>query len=40
MIADPTWPIPVILGMIAWGELYLRDVRLRALIPLRKTASV
>jgi DoxX-like family len=35
-IGDPTWPMPVILGMIAWGGLYLRDVRLRALIPLRK----
>lgn len=39
-IGDPTWPMPVILGMMAWGGLYLRDVRLRALIPLRKTASV
>jgi hypothetical protein len=35
-IGDPTWPMPVILGMMAWGGLYLRDVRLRALIPLRK----
>ena len=39
-VGDPTYPMPVILGMLAWGELYLRDVRLRALIPLRKTASV
>jgi hypothetical protein len=39
-IGDPTWPIPVILGMMAWGGLYLRDVRLRSLIPLRKTGSV
>jgi hypothetical protein len=36
-IGDPTWPMPVILGMMAWGGLYLRDVRLRALIPLRKS---
>jgi len=35
-IADPTYPMPVVLGMLAWGGLYLRDVRLRALIPLRK----
>jgi hypothetical protein len=35
-IGDPTFPMPVVLGMMAWGGLYLRDVRLRALIPLRK----
>jgi hypothetical protein len=34
-IGDPTYPLPVILGMLAWGGLYLRDLRLRALIPLR-----
>jgi hypothetical protein len=38
-IGDPTWPMPVILGMMAWGGLYLRDVRLRALIPLRKSQA-
>jgi hypothetical protein len=38
-IADPTYPMPVILGMMAWGGLYLRDVRLRELIPLRKSTS-
>jgi hypothetical protein len=27
--------IPVILGALAWGGLYLRDERLRALIPFR-----
>jgi len=26
---------PVVLGMLAWLGLYLRDVRLRALVPLR-----
>jgi DoxX-like protein len=36
-IGDPTFPMPVILGMLAWGGLYLRDVRLRELIPLRRT---
>ncbi|MFZ0859849.1 MAG: DoxX family protein [Candidatus Sulfotelmatobacter sp.] len=35
-IGDPTFPMPVVLGMMAWGGLYLRDVRLRALIPLRR----
>ena len=35
-IGDPTYPMPVLLGMMAWGGLYLRDTRLRALIPLRK----
>ncbi|WAS95445.1 DoxX family protein [Nannocystis punicea] len=27
---------PVILGAIAWGGLYLRDPRLRALLPLKR----
>src|ERR1700680_1383851 len=35
-VGDPTWPMPAILGMMVWGGLYLRDVRLRALIPLRR----
>jgi DoxX-like family len=29
---------PVILGVLIWGGLYLRDVRLRGLIPLRRLA--
>lgn len=28
---------PIVLAMLAWLGLYLRDVRLRALLPLRKT---
>ena len=36
-IADPTYFLPVILGMLAWGGLFMRDLRLRALIPFRKT---
>jgi hypothetical protein len=32
-IGDPTYLMPVILGMLAWGGLYMRDPRLRALIP-------
>src|SRR5262249_22071188 len=37
-IGDPTFNIvmPILFGALAWGGLYLRDVRLRALIPLRK----
>jgi hypothetical protein len=27
---------PLLLGMAAWGGLYLRDARIRALLPLRK----
>lgn len=38
-IGDPTFPIPVIFGMMAWGGLYLRDVRLRELIPLRRVSG-
>ena len=39
-VGDPTFPMPVILGMLAWGGLYLRDPRLRALIPLRQRPDV
>ena len=35
-VADPTYPLPVILGMLAWGGLFMRDLRLRALIPFRR----
>jgi DoxX-like family len=38
-VGDPTYPMPVFLGMLAWGGLYLRDVRLRVLIPLRQKSS-
>jgi hypothetical protein len=37
-IADPTYPMPVILGMMAWGGLYLRDLSVRDLIPLRRNS--
>ena len=30
--------IPLLVGMLAWGGLYLRDSRLRALIPFRRSA--
>lgn len=35
-IGDPFIP-PVVAGILVWVGLYLRDDRLRALIPLRKT---
>jgi hypothetical protein len=35
-IGDPTFPMPVVLGMMVWGGLFLRDARIRELIPLRR----
>jgi DoxX-like protein len=37
-VGGPLFPIlfPVIIGMLLWGGLYLRDERLRALVPLRR----
>ncbi len=29
------WPMPFALGILAWAGLYLRDARVRALLPLR-----
>ncbi len=29
------WWMPVLFGVLLWGSLWLRDVRIRALIPLR-----
>jgi hypothetical protein len=34
-VGDPTFPMPAILGVLVWGGLFLRDPRVRALIPLR-----
>jgi hypothetical protein len=34
-IGDPSFLLTFILGVLVWGGLYLRDERLRALIPLR-----
>lgn len=34
-VGDPSSIVTVILGVLIWGGLYLRDKRLRALIPLR-----
>ena len=30
--------IPLIVGILAWGGLYLRDSRIRQLVPLRRSA--
>ena len=34
-VGDPSFVVTVLLGALAWGGLYLRDERVRALIPLR-----
>jgi hypothetical protein len=36
-ISDPTWYSPVIVGMLVWLALYLRDPRIRALLPFRSS---
>ena len=35
-INDPTWVVPVVTGVLLWLGLYLRDEKLRALVPLRR----
>ena len=37
-IADP-FAIPLVLGMLVWAGIYLRDGRLDPLLPLRKTGG-
>ena len=32
--ADGNWPLPVVVGIIAWAGLYLRDPRVHQLLPL------
>jgi uncharacterized membrane protein YphA (DoxX/SURF4 family) len=34
-IGEPFY-MPILLGVLVWGGLYLRDERLRALLPLRR----
>ncbi len=36
-IADPGWPLAVVSGACVWIGLYLREERLRALVPLRRS---
>ena len=35
-VGDPSYFATVILGVLVWAGLYLRDARLRALLPLRR----
>jgi len=35
-IGDPSYVAPIIVGVLVWLGLYLREARLRALIPLRR----
>jgi uncharacterized membrane protein YhaH (DUF805 family) len=35
-ISDPAFVMPVVLGVVIWLGLFLRDQRVRALIPLRR----
>src|SRR5437764_13681982 len=35
-MADPTYLLPVILGMLAWGGLFMRDQRVRGFLPFSK----
>jgi len=34
-LEDPWFFFPIAIGILAWGGLFLRDARLRPLIPLR-----
>lgn len=34
-VSEPVWVAPLLLGVLAWLGIYLRDVRLRALLPVR-----
>jgi hypothetical protein len=35
-VGDPWFLFPVVLGMLAWAGLWLRDAGLRAMIPVRR----
>lgn len=34
-VSDPLWVVPVVLGVLIWGGLFLREERFSALLPLR-----
>ena len=36
-VGDPVF-MPVVIGVLVWGGLFLRDLRLQALIPFRRVA--
>jgi hypothetical protein len=33
---DPSFPMPIVMGVLAWAGLWLREPRLKLLIPLRR----
>jgi hypothetical protein len=35
-VGDPSYVMTIILGLMVWAGLYLRDDRLRELVPLRR----
>ena len=35
-VGDPGWPLALVCGLLVWLGLYLRDPRLRVLLPLRR----
>ena len=38
-VSDPLWVVPVVIGVLIWAGLYLREERLSALVPLRFSSS-
>ncbi len=36
-IGDPGYPMALLMGTLVWAGLYLRDERVRELVPLRRT---
>lgn len=38
-IGDPGFVTPLVLGIMAWAGLYLRDERVRSLLPLRRATG-
>lgn len=37
-VGDPGYPLAILMAIFAWGGLWLRDARVRELLPLRRTA--
>jgi hypothetical protein len=40
-VLDPLFDtiFPILIGALVWGGIYLRDARLRALVPLKSTSN-
>jgi hypothetical protein len=34
-VGDPLWVVPVVIGILLWAGIFLRDQRLGELLPLR-----